>query len=371
MRKVFISILFFAFCFNVNAQFENILAAGKEDLSNYLGNYTKPAFKGMLTDLNAGWYNSKPHKKLGFDVTFRVSLATTPDKDKSFTFKNSDYKAFALANGNSAELPSVMGSNNTEALNLRIPVDNLYQPIIYDHINNVGIPVDANNNPIADFDSFLVADAFNSPKGITEEISITGVPLPIIQVGLGLPKKTDIKLRYVPSVGTSEGKVQLFGVGIQHSLLQHLKLSKIPIVDVSILGAFTQSNFIYTPKDSGVQGQDQEVEVALQAYTVQLVANANFKVVNFYAGLGYAKGTGSFDVKGTYQYQMTVEDALGNNLGSQTYTVSDPISIDYELEKSLTATVGARLNLAFFKIFADYTIQEYNTVSVGVAFSFR
>jgi len=25
----------------------------------------------------------------------------------------------------------------------------------------------------------------------------------------------------------------------------------------------------------------------------------------------------------------------------------------------------------FFKIFADYTIQEYNTASAGVAFSFR
>lgn len=371
MKKVFISVLVFTLYFNVNAQFENILAAGQEDLSRYLDNYTKPVFKGILTDLNAGWYNSKPHKKLGFDVTFRVSMATTPEKDKSFTFKNSDYKAFALANGSTAELPSVMGSDTSEELNLRIPVDNLYHPITYDHINGAGVPVDANNVPIADFDSFLVADTFNSPKGITGEVPLAGVPLPIIQLGLGLPKKTDIKLRYIPSLESNGVKVELFGVGVQHSLLQHLKLSKIPIVDVSILGAFTQSNIIYTPENNAIQGQGQEVIINLNAYTVQLVANANLKVVNFYAGLGYAKGNGSFDVKGTYKYEMTVEDALGNTLGAQTYSVSDPISIDYELEKNVTATLGARLNLAFFKIFADYTIQEYNTISAGVAFSFR
>jgi len=35
------------------------------------------------------------------------------------------------------------------------------------------------------------------------------------------------------------------------------------------------------------------------------------------------------------------------------------------------ATVGTRLSLGFFKIFADYTIQEYNTLAAGIAFSFR
>ena len=34
-------------------------------------------------------------------------------------------------------------------------------------------------------------------------------------------------------------------------------------------------------------------------------------------------------------------------------------------------TLGLRLNLGFFKIYGDYTVKDYNTVSAGVAFSFR
>jgi hypothetical protein len=34
-------------------------------------------------------------------------------------------------------------------------------------------------------------------------------------------------------------------------------------------------------------------------------------------------------------------------------------------------TLGARLNIGFFKIFGDYSVKEYNTITAGIAFSFR
>ncbi len=36
-----------------------------------------------------------------------------------------------------------------------------------------------------------------------------------------------------------------------------------------------------------------------------------------------------------------------------------------------SASLGTRINIAFFKIFGEYTIQEYNTITAGIAFSFR
>jgi hypothetical protein len=33
--------------------------------------------------------------------------------------------------------------------------------------------------------------------------------------------------------------------------------------------------------------------------------------------------------------------------------------------------IGARLNLLFLKIFANYTIQEYNNLTAGISFNFR
>jgi len=40
-------------------------------------------------------------------------------------------------------------------------------------------------------------------------------------------------------------------------------------------------------------------------------------------------------------------------------------------ENGMNGTLGVRLNLSFFKIFASYTLQEYNTATAGIAFSFN
>ena len=53
---------------------------------------------------------------------------------------------------------------------------------------------------------------------------------------------------------------------------------------------------------------------------------------------------------------------------NETYT--DPIDLTYD-PSGVRATLGARLNLSFFKIFADYTVQDYNNITAGIAFSFR
>ena len=44
--------------------------------------------------------------------------------------------------------------------------------------------------------------------------------------------------------------------------------------------------------------------------------------------------------------------------------------LDFE-SSGFRTTLGARLSLGFFKIFADYTLQEYNALSLGIAFSVR
>jgi len=57
-------------------------------------------------------------------------------------------------------------------------------------------------------------------------------------------------------------------------------------------------------------------------------------------------------------------------MGTMTESISDPIRLKFK-STGTRATVGARLNLTFFKIFADFTLQEYNTATLGFAFSFR
>ena len=55
--------------------------------------------------------------------------------------------------------------------------------------------------------------------------------------------------------------------------------------------------------------------------------------------------------------------------GSDQQNITPP-SLGFDANGFKT-TLGARLSLGFFKIFADYTLQEYHTVSAGISISIR
>ena len=89
--------------------------------------------------------------------------------------------------------------------------------------------------------------SFELPGGIAKDLPATAIPAPFVQVGLGLPFKTTIKLRYVPKVNfSSKVNANLIGVGLQHDLTQYLGLvGKLPF-SVSLFGAYTTSTVDYT-----------------------------------------------------------------------------------------------------------------------------
>jgi len=358
MKKMIFGLLSMV-VFTANAQnFENLLASGKEDASIYLGHYMQPVFKGLIYDLNGGWYHTgKTHKKYGFDVTVNVAASLVPQSEKTFAFRNADYSNLELTNGLDYDnLPSVMGQTSNQRISIKIPIDAL---------GNV-IPNDSNVLPT----SFQVA-SFETLDGIEDELPIAAVPAPMIQFGIGLPSKTDIKLRFVPNIGNKDVTFNLFGIGLQHNLLQHFKLAnKVPLIDVSLLGAFTTSTTVYAPQDSAI-GVNQETIIKVNAFTAQLVGNFDLKIISFYAGLGYIAGISNTKVNGDYTFHYNLTDNLGIPItGQQTKTIHNPINIDYTLS-GVKATLGMRLNIAWFKIFADYSFQEYNTVNAGIAFSYR
>jgi len=361
MKSIAISIfILLVFHTNLQAQnLENILAAGKEDASTYLEAYMQPIFKGLIYNLNGGWYHSgKTHKKYGFDITISANASFVPQKEKTFVFNNLDYTVLELGGTNtSADLPSVMGQASTQRIDIKIPLD---------AAGNV-IPVGSNILPT----KFKVT-SFETLNGIEDELPISAVPAAMIQVGLGLPSKTDIKLRFVPTINATEDVAfNLFGVGLQHNLLQHFSIAnRVPLLDLSILGAFTTSTTIYAPKDSST-GINQESTIKINAYTAQLVGNFDLKIISFYVGLGYTAGNASMQVKGDYTYTYNFENLIGVPLGNSiTEKFHDPIDLNYDLS-SVKGTIGARLNLAWFKIFADYSFQDYNTANVGISLSFR
>lgn len=348
MMKSSILFLCFLFIFSVKAQQLETLLLAKDDAGKLMGNYVAPAVKGVMYSMNGGWYTTaKTHKKFGFDITINANASFVPQKEEMFDFVASDYAFLSLPNGETS-IPTVMS-------------DNTYETVV-----DVNVPVGDG--------TFKVA-SFEMPSGITDELPINAVATPMVQVGFGLPFKTDIKLRYVPKLSfDTTVDANLVGVGLQHNLMQYFgPLEKLPL-SVSVLAAYTNIKVVYNIEDKStidnVVVTNGEAEFKMNTWTVQALASLDFKVVTFYAGFGYNKGSATSKLKGDYELTYDIEDSGGNVIGTVNETISNPLSLEFEAN-GVRATVGSRLNIGFFKIFADYTIQEYNTASAGIAFSFR
>jgi len=352
MKKLQLTILAVLFTTITFAQnFEAVLAGSTEDASKYFEEYFNPVFKGLTYNMGQGWYTSaKTHKKAGFDVTISLSASMPPLAEELFVFNPADYNYMSVKTG-SNNLPTAIGPNTTT-------------------IMQVDLPYDSNNDGIND--EILHAE-FNAPKGAKQEIidagiPFTAIPSPMAQVGFGLGN-TDLSLRYMPNVGKDGVNVKLFGFAVKHNLMQHFKKetdsSKKGLLNLSVLAAYTKLSGSFEPQSSTIPGANQATSLTIINFDIEAIAGVNFKIVNFYGSIGYTTGNTNFAVKGSYDFNYT--DSTNATI---TKTVVDPFDINFKAN-SMKTTIGARLNLTVFKIFASYTMQKYNSYNAGIAISIR
>lgn len=328
-------------------ELESILLAA-DDAGLLTENYLNPAMKGLMYSVNGGWYTTgKTHKKFGFDITISANASLVPSSDEFFRFTQSDYTFVSLPN-NESQIPTVMSQSSTETdVDIRIP-------------NGDG--------------SFKVA-SFSMPGGIGSDLPLNAVPSPMVQIGLGLPTKTDLKIRYMPNIAFDDDfESGLIGIGLQHDIMQYFgPMENLPL-SISVLGAFTTLKASYNINQEdftdNVSVSNGEAEFKLNTYTIQAIASLDFKLITFYGSVGYNGGKTTTKMKGDYTLTYDVEDSNGNQIGTVNESITDPLNLGFN-NNGMRATIGTRLNLAFFKIFADYSLQEYNTVSAGIALSFR
>ena len=326
-----IDLIFTSLALSTYAQddgFEAIVKAGAADSNTLMGAYIAPAMEGLVYSMSGGWYHTaKTHSQLGFDVTIGFNGAIVPSEKEIFSLSSLSFQNEYTA---TSDLTPTVAGNAT--------------------------PSDVTFNT-AEGDV-----TFTMPEGVKDDLPINAVPAPTIQASLGVFKGTDLMVRFVPEVGSDNVRGKPFGAGFKHSIMQYLgPLDKLPL-NISVLGAFTSMNVDYDIQaESTIDGSNQAAEFKLNSYTVQGVASLDFPFITVYSGLGYTGGKSELNVLGTYNFEY--------NNGADG-TVTNPIALSYN-PSSIRASLGARLNLAFFKIFADYTVQEYSNVSAGIAFSFR
>jgi len=294
-----------------------------------------PLMKGAIYSSNGGWFNSaKVHKKLGVDLSLRLNASFVPSADQVFSISNLEY-----ITSEANDLPTIIGSSRQEELIVTIPPDGILPEM---------------------------KTTIKSPKGIKSKLPLGAVPAPVLQLAIGIPFDTEVILRYSPEYHRKGIDMSFKGLGIKHNLLQYFgPIDKFPI-NISALASFSKMKIDYDIQSfSSIKGSGQVAQFSLNNYNLLLIASLDVLVVNFYAGFGFSGGDSSFKMLGQYDLEYQTESNI-----PITRSLNDPIDMNFNVSGYQT-TIGAKFKFLIFSAYADFTFQDYNTLSAGISINFR
>jgi hypothetical protein len=317
MKKIIVSCTAFLIGFS---SFSQVTLSNAEDANEFLQAYLSPLGESLGAGLNNGWYNTaKPHKLGGFDLTFTLNTVLVPEGKQNF---NPD--KISNFSSEDASSPTILGKGEGATIT---------------------------------YNGF----EFNMPE---QGSALNVLPVPMIGIGIGLIKKSEIDIRYVPTYKynagfVGKGSIGLWGVGVKHDILQWIPLvgDAFPM-SLSLQAGHTSLNTDIEIKSQGVA---QEVELAVKATTINLIASRKLLMFTGYAGIGYNNSTTSFDGKTSFK--------LG--AGSQVLDFNVPLEMKFDSQNEFRANIGFRFNITVFAIQANYTFSEYPTATLGVGVSIR
>jgi hypothetical protein len=288
--------------------------------------------------MSNGWYNTaETHRTFGFDLTISVNVASIPISQETFTFNPSDYNHVKMTGGTN-QIPTVIGPKNGPQMQFNFTDPETGQSVLA--MREIG------------------------GIGLREEIGYNIVPSPMIQFSVGTLRNTDLIIRYVPEVQAGDFSTSLFGFGLKHDIKQWIPSIQNAPIDLSLLAAFSGFENRFDMSDMDVQGENQESLFDVNNWTLQGLVSRKISFLTLYGGLGYSSLTSSLKMNGTYE----IVDDTNPELPGIVFI--NPIDICFK-EGTVKATVGFRLQLAFFTLHTDYTYQKYHTLTAGFGFSFR
>ena len=186
------------------------------------------------------------------------------------------------------------------------------------------------------------------------------MPIPMVQLGFGLPKGFELKMRFMPKTKIGDnGQVDLLGFGVMHDIKQYIPGIKNLPFDLSAFVGYTKLKL-----DVGLDKAkpDQHAVFESNTTTIQGLISKKIAVLTVYGGIGYNIAKTNLAMLGNYEFE--------NPPPAAPTVVKDPVKIDVAAN-GMRATVGARLKFAVFTFHADYTLQKYKALTVGFGISVR
>jgi len=333
-----------------------MISGSQQDAEKLFSAYLRPYSKAFGADLNGGWYNTaKTHKLGGFDLTFSISAAIVPSADKTFNvadLKLSNNPASALA-------PTIAGAKSAGP---QLEYQKAVAGTTYTYAK------------------------FNTPKGTGVGI----IPAPMLQLGIGLIKETDVTIRYMPNMNIGDyGGLRMWGVGIKHSLKQWIPgIKQAPFFHLSFFGGYTQlktnaninfsPDFLVSTLGPNTRGTlikdytNQQMQMNVNGFTANILASFDLPVITVYGGVGLSSSSTTLKLKGIYPL-ADVEG--GKLLVDDKFAKTDPINIKMKSSDGSSTkprlNAGVKFKFAIITLHFDYTYANYSIATAGLGISFR
>ncbi|HEX8038591.1 MAG TPA: DUF6588 family protein [Chryseosolibacter sp.] len=313
---------------------DQLLNESIDDGRKLISAYTTPFMNSLCLSLNQGWYNTaKAHKIAGVDLTITANAMTIPQSDLFFDVNKLNLQVVDLepTSPGYPMAPTLFGPETAPTFSY----------------------TDSNTG---------VKETFVGPGGIDLEGNLkrNWLPVPMANLGFGLPKGTDLKLRFTPTINLGDdSSLKIFGVGIMHDVKQWIPGIKMLPFDLS--GFIGYTKFKLESYFDPVNNPDQHGVFEMNATTIQGVISKKISVLTLYGGMGYNIAKSNLAMKGTY-------DINGN--GQADANEVDPLDLKFAASGFRT-TAGFRLKLAVLTLHADYTLQKYKCLTAGIGISVR
>jgi hypothetical protein len=334
------------------SQINNVdfLRSAPADAVKLIQAYSAPWINAFGAGLNGSWYNTaKPHKLGGFDVTASFNTGIVPQSAGTYDVSSLGLSSSLTGTGTA----STVSGPDTDGPQMTYSV------------------------------SGHTMASFRLPPGVNWRY----IPVPMLQVGIGLPLGTELKGRFLPKIPIKDGDIQMYGVGLMHSIMQYIPGHKLIPVDASIFAGYTWLNGNvpisldpdgaypqnFTTYNAATSFSDQKLGATVEALNISAIGSVNLRVITFYAGLGYSKTRTTIKLKGYYPTPVLVSSGTPHVEYNDSGVIAGPDFPQIKIENfsGLRANAGLRIKLAVITIHVDYTRAQYNVVSAGLGVSFR
>jgi hypothetical protein len=319
------------------SELTQLLKAEKNDASALMKSYVSPAINAISNGMTSGWYTTgKAHKTLGFDLGVSLSAVFTPSSDDYFTPALSSNTTFKNLTNPSLGAPSVVGPKDITTY------ESTYTP--------------PNGLPNQKF-------TIDGPEGLDlkKNIGFSALPVPMVQLGIGIIKNTDLKIRFVPEQKSNSVTFKMFGIGVMHDIKQHIPgIKKLPF-DLSVLAAYNSvSGTASLVSTSGVTSSDGSLAYKLNSWVAQAIISKKISVLTGYLGVGYGSVSSNVDITGNFLVPA----------GAASFALKDPLALSLS-SNTAKLTAGIRLKLGPVYFSGDYTLQKYDALTLGFGFAVR